>query len=114
VRALLERTCIVTGNPFPYEFETDFSTYIKEVGGAVPLYGRSDYDEDDDEVDEDMYDDEVEAGTALDVGEIAAQYLYLNMPPYVAMPGKSLDDIPDEVVFELGGDDVKPPKKQSW
>jgi len=46
-----------------------------------------------------------QAGTSIDVGEIVAQYLYLNMPPYPTLPGKSLDDIPDEVVFEWGSGD---------
>jgi hypothetical protein len=40
---------------------------------------------------------QVDAGGSLDVGEIAAQYLYLNMPPYPTLPGKTLDDIPDQV-----------------
>lgn len=78
-------------------------------------------DEEMEEVDEDMYDDEVDAGGVLDVGEIAAQYLYLNMEPYVTMPGKSLDDIPEEFIFELddppetGGAKKKPKKpKPTW
>lgn len=76
----------------------------------MPLYGS---DEDDaewgqgaGEMDEDDYDDEVEAGTELDVGEIVAQYCYLLLPPYPTLPGKSLDDIPDEVVFEFGPEDL--------
>ena len=77
----------------------------QEVGGAVPLYGGGDFDAEDEEawgqgageLEEDDYDDEVEAGGELDVGEIVAQYAYLLLPPYPTLPGKSLDDIPDEV-----------------
>ena len=130
LHAALDRYCVVTGQLFTFEFETDFSTYVKELGGSVPLYGSgsglgsrfTDAEEGEGEFDEDLYDDEIEAGTAMDVGEIVAQYLYLNMPPYVAMPGKSLEDIPDQVTFELGADggiDEQPeaprqPRRPSW
>jgi hypothetical protein len=31
VRAALDRQCLVTGEWFVYDFETDFETYVKEV-----------------------------------------------------------------------------------
>lgn len=67
----------------------------------MPLYGSDDeeaeWGQGAGELEDDDYDDEVEAGGELDVGEIVAQYCYLLLPPYPTLPGKSLDDIPDEV-----------------
>ncbi|TFJ82550.1 hypothetical protein NSK_006134 [Nannochloropsis salina CCMP1776] len=104
--AELDRNCVVTGEVFPFHFVSSFSTYVKEVGGSVPLHGtgdQDDYGQGAEDMDEEDFDDEVEAGGEMDLGEIVAQYLYLNLPPYPTLPGKSLDDIPDEVVFEWGG-----------
>lgn len=73
----------------------------------MPLYGSDDeeaeWGQGAGELEDDDYDDEVEAGGELDVGEIVAQYCYLLLPPYPTLPGKSLDDIPDEVRRGGGG-----------
>lgn len=94
--------------------EDGLSGYLGSMGGGD--------DDDEEEIDEDMYDDEVDAGGVLDVGEIAAQYLYLNMEPYVTMPGKTLGDMSEEYVFELdeppesgsGGGGKKKKPKPTW
>lgn len=99
VVAELELECCVTGELFHYDFETKFKTYIKEIGDDV--FNGSYDDDDDDDIDESLYDDEVDADGMLDVGEIAAQYLYLDLPHYPTKPGVSLDDGPDEVTFQL-------------
>lgn len=99
--------CVVTGEIFAIDFETDFLTYIEEVGGSSggPVYGLSlggvEDDDEEDEFDESMYDDEVESGDDLDIGEVVAQYLYLNLPEYPTKPGYSLEDISDEINIDL-------------
>ena len=95
LQARITQTCIVSTDDFPAEIAEDFAVRF------VPT-GTEEEDPDIDSPDEIPF-----AGTALDLGEAAAEQLALALDPYPRKPGAILDSdaaaVPENPFARLAG-----------
>lgn len=95
IEAEVVQTCVVSLQGVPAEIKTHFDTYFTE-DGKEGLEGEELLDIDSDE----EFPDLVIHNGLLDLGELVAQYLALDLDPYPRAPGVSLA----AQMSEVGGD----------
>jgi len=102
IEAEVVQTCVVSLQGVPAEIKTHFDTYFTEDG-------KEGFEEEqlfNIEVDDELPDMVVNGGV-LDLGELTAQYLALDLDPYPRAPGVSLA----AQLTETGGDTKNRPFK---
>jgi len=84
INAMVVQNCAVTGEAFPTSISTTFESVVLDssAGGQAGAFLSEEDFWDVEEADENGY---------IDIGEIAAQYLSLEINPYPTAPGASLD-----------------------
>jgi len=102
IEAEVVQTCVVSLQGVPSEIKAHFDTYFTEDGKE----GFEEAALFDIDIDDEVPDTVVSGGT-LDLGELTAQYLALDLDPYPRAPGVSL---PSQLT-ETGGDTKNRPFK---